>query len=92
VFAQLEWVSGNEAAAARIAAAGAAFAREHLTAEGRACYWLALLRRHAAVLQYTPSLERFPRALPLRRFRDEHVVRMRPARGQRPLFGQPFEP
>ena len=34
----------------------------------------------------------FRGALPLRRVRDEHVVRMRPARGQRPLFGQPFEP
>ncbi|GLC55264.1 hypothetical protein PLESTB_000965900 [Pleodorina starrii] len=91
VFSRLQWVRDNADAASRIAAAGAAFAREHLTETGRACYWLRLLQRHAAALRVAPALHRFPHATPLGAFRQT-VIGMQPLRGQRSLFGQPFEP
>ncbi|PNH02038.1 O-glucosyltransferase rumi [Tetrabaena socialis] len=80
-------------AAAKIGARGSDFARGYLTAEGRACYWLKLLQRLAGSLQHAPTaLADFPHALPVRHFRNQHVLRKRVRRGQRSLYGQPFEP
>eukprot|EP00198_Chlamydomonas_reinhardtii_P007163 XP_001696499.1 predicted protein [Chlamydomonas reinhardtii] len=92
LYAEAAWASQHPDAAQAIAAAGAAFARGMLGSQGRACYWLAVLKRLAAAFTYQPKLSDFPRALPLARYRDEQVLRMRPGPGQRPLFGQPFEP
>ncbi|KXZ52066.1 hypothetical protein GPECTOR_10g1089 [Gonium pectorale] len=92
LWEHLDWVAKHESKAREIGAAGRDFARRYLTAQGRACYWLTLLRRLAAALRYPPRLAAHPRAMPLAKFREQHILRMRPAKGQRPLFGQPFEP
>ncbi|KAG2445365.1 hypothetical protein HYH02_008830 [Chlamydomonas schloesseri] len=92
LYSQAAWAETHPHEAHEIAAAGAAFARDMLGARGRACYWLAVLKRLATAFTYEPKLADHPRALLLARYRDEQVLRMRPGPGQRPLWGQPFEP
>ncbi|KAG2502094.1 hypothetical protein HYH03_000586 [Edaphochlamys debaryana] len=89
---QLQWIASNPDEAARIARAGATFAVTHLNADARSCYWLYLLQRLSKALTYRPSLDAHPHAMRVWRFKEQHIMRMRPARGQRSFFGQPFEP
>lgn len=52
----VRWAREHDAEAHKIARAGAAFAQHYLDARARACYWLTLLQRYAASLNYQPSL------------------------------------
>ena len=51
---KLRWASANPREAERIAAAGQAFAREHLHEFGIACYWWYLLTAFAELQNFQP--------------------------------------
>ncbi|KAG2495992.1 hypothetical protein HYH03_005916 [Edaphochlamys debaryana] len=66
VLEKLDWARENDDKARRIAAAGVKTAATYLTANGRACYWYRLLHGLSRSLAYTPSLDQWPQAQPLR--------------------------
>ncbi|KXZ53151.1 hypothetical protein GPECTOR_7g1043 [Gonium pectorale] len=49
------WVNSNTEAAQRVAAAGAAFAREYLNRQAVECYWLLLLQQYARLQRFAPG-------------------------------------
>ncbi|KAG2488892.1 hypothetical protein HYH03_012522 [Edaphochlamys debaryana] len=75
VLKQLNWAHANDNKARLIAAAGVKTAATYLTANGRSCYWYRLLHGLSKTLAYTPSLEQWPQAQPLRKVVTEFLAR-----------------
>jgi len=65
VFSLIDWLRGHDAVARRIAINGQHFACNHLTKQGRLCYWLHAIREYAGFMDYTPTLR--ARSFPLDR-------------------------
>ena len=80
VLRVMDWLDIHDDVAQRIARNGQHFACEHLTQEGRLCYWQRAIELYASFLAYKPSLASRPRAFPLDRLnimcriRDAPVV------------------
>ena len=61
VVERVQWANAHPAGAADIGAAGAAFARQHLTKYAVACYWWQLLTEFAALQSFKARSEGFSR-------------------------------